>query len=51
MSYGHSMVVDPWGKVLLDMTGEGKETEIGLVDIDLDFQEKIKRQMPLLRRT
>jgi predicted amidohydrolase len=45
------MVVDPWGKVLLEMTGEGIEPEIGLVDIDLEFQEKIKREMPLLRRT
>lgn len=50
-SYGHSMVVDPWGKVLLDMTGDGTEPEVGLVDIDLDFREKIKEQMPLLRRT
>jgi len=50
-SYGHSMVCDPWGKVLLDMTGEGSEPEIGLVNIDLDFQEKIKTEMPLLRRT
>ena len=24
-SYGHSMVVDPWGKVLLDLPGEGEE--------------------------
>ena len=45
------MVVDPWGKVLLDMTGEGTEPEIGLVDIDLEYREKIKSQMPLLRRT
>lgn len=50
-SYGHSMVVDPWGKVLLDMTGEGSEAEIGIVDIDLDYREKIKSEMPLLRRT
>jgi predicted amidohydrolase len=50
-SYGHSMVVDPWGKVLLDMAGEGAEPEIGLVDIDLEYREKIKSQMPLLRRT
>ncbi|PMD22943.1 nitrilase, putative [Hyaloscypha hepaticicola] len=50
-SYGHSMVVDPWGKVLLDMPGEGTEPEIGLVDIDLEYREKIKSQMPLLRRT
>ncbi|KAL5315580.1 hypothetical protein ACEPPN_016448 [Leptodophora sp. 'Broadleaf-Isolate-01'] len=50
-SYGHSMVVDPWGKVLLDMTGEGSEAEIGVVDVDLAYWEKIKQEMPLLRRT
>jgi predicted amidohydrolase len=50
-SYGHSMVVDPWGKVLLDMTGEGNKSQIGLVDIDLNYQETINNQMPLLRRT
>lgn len=32
------------------MTGEGSEAEIGLVDIDLGYREKIKSQMPLLRR-
>jgi len=45
------MVVDPWGKVLLDMTGEGNQSQIGFVDIDLNYQETIKNQMPLLRRT
>lgn len=50
-SYGHSMVVDPWGRVLLDLPGEGTEPEIGIVDIDLDYREKIKSEMPLLRRT
>lgn len=45
------MVVDPWGKVLLNLPGEGTEPEIGIVDIDLDYREKIKSKMPLLRRT
>lgn len=45
------MVVDPWGKVLLDMTGDGKEAEIGLVEIDLEHRESVKEGMPLLRRT
>lgn len=45
------MVVDPWGKVLVDMPGEGTEPQIAVVDIDLDYQEKIRREMPLLRRT
>ena len=50
-SYGHSMVVDPWGKVLLDLPGDSSGPEIGIVDIDLDYREKIKSEMPLLRRT
>jgi len=50
-SYGHSLVVDPWGKILLDMPGEYNGPEIGIVDIDLGYQEKINGQMPLLRRT
>jgi len=45
------MVVDPWGKILLDLAGEDSEPQVGIVDIDLDYQEKIKNQMPLLRRT
>ncbi|CAG8982717.1 hypothetical protein HYALB_00000998 [Hymenoscyphus albidus] len=50
-SYGHSLVVDPWGKILLEMSGEGSEPEYGIVDIDLEYQEKIKTEMPLSRRT
>ena len=50
-SYGHSMVVDPWGKILLDLPGDSTEPEVGIVDIDLDYREKIKSEMPLLRRT
>ena len=50
-SYGHSMVVDPWGKVIVDLPGEGTDPEIAVVDIDLEYQEKIKNSMPLLRRT
>jgi predicted amidohydrolase len=45
------MVVDPWGKVIVDLPGEGTEPEIAVVDIDLEYQEKIKNSMPLLRRT
>jgi predicted amidohydrolase len=45
------MVVDPWGKVIADLPGEGTEPEIAVVDIDLEYQEKVKSSMPLLRRT
>ena len=32
-TYGHSLVVDPWGKVLLDMGGE--EPGLGFAELDL----------------
>lgn len=51
VSYGHSMIVDPWGKVVVELTGEGDKAEIGLADVDLDYVEKVRREMPLLRRT
>lgn len=51
VSYGHSMIVDPWGKVLVELGGESTEPEIGVADIDLGVREKIVRSMPLLRRT
>lgn len=44
-SWGHSMVVDPWGKVLADMG----RTEMGLRVVELpgDAVEDVRRRMPL----
>ncbi|PTB80759.1 carbon-nitrogen hydrolase [Trichoderma longibrachiatum ATCC 18648] len=59
-SYGRSMVVDPWGKVLLCLGGvadaegnaeDGAVEAIGFVDIDLGELERVRREMPLQRRT
>jgi deaminated glutathione amidase len=58
-SYGQSMVVDPWGRVVLELGGvdsegnalEGAEGAIGFVDVDLDKWSKVREQMPLARRT
>ncbi|RFU35414.1 hypothetical protein B7463_g1002, partial [Scytalidium lignicola] len=50
-SYGHSMVIGPWGEKLVEIIGDGSEPEIAVVDIDLDYREKRKQSMPLLRRT
>ncbi|KAL2880478.1 Carbon-nitrogen hydrolase [Colletotrichum sp. CLE4] len=58
-SYGHSMVVDPWGRVKLELGGvdaegraeEGAEGAIGFVDVDLDEWAKVREGMPLARRT
>ncbi|KAL8666605.1 MAG: hypothetical protein Q9202_001403 [Teloschistes flavicans] len=51
-SYGHSMIVSPWGDILAELGGEKKaEPEIAVADIDLAKLERIRREMPLLRRT
>lgn len=45
-TYGHSMVVDPWGRVLLDM----KETMgVGFCDIDLADIQDIRQKLPVLQ--
>lgn len=58
-SYGRSMVVDPWGRVVLSLGGvsddkgtasEGAEGEIGFVDIDIGELERVRSEMPLQRR-
>ncbi|MCV2872516.1 carbon-nitrogen hydrolase family protein [Defluviimonas sp. WL0050] len=44
-TYGHSLVVSPWGEVLAD---GGTETGILLVDLDLDAVDKARSQVPSL---
>ena len=45
-AYGHSMIVDPWGKTLA--SAEFDETVI-YADIDLDYVQDIRDQLPLLK--
>ena len=45
-TYGHSLVVDPWGEVLLDMGGN--EPGLGFCDIDLVRIEEVRSQLPSL---
>ena len=46
MSFGESMVVDPWGTVLA--RGSQRKEEIITVDIDLDLPRRLKRVFPVL---
>ncbi|MDE1830027.1 MAG: carbon-nitrogen hydrolase family protein [Thaumarchaeota archaeon] len=43
---GRSMIVDPFGKVLLDMK---KREGIGIVDISLNQVKEVRKKLPLLR--
>jgi predicted amidohydrolase len=45
-TYGHSLVVDPWGEVVLDMGGEG--AGLGFADIDPARIAQVRAQVPSL---
>ena len=45
-TYGHSLVVDPWGEVLLDM---GMEPGLGFADLDPARIEEVRRRLPAIR--
>jgi len=45
-SYGHSLVIDPWGRILAERA-EG--TGLALAEIDLAELEKTRREMPCLQ--
>ena len=44
-TFGHSLVVDPWGDVLLDM---GEERGVGFADIDLKRISDVRSRIPAL---
>jgi deaminated glutathione amidase len=43
-TYGHSLVIDPWGEVLLDV-GEGEG--LGFAEIDLARVDEVRAQIPV----
>ena len=45
-TYGHSLVVDPWGEVLLDMGGEAPG--LAFAEIELGRIAEVRAQLPSL---
>ena len=45
-TYGHSLVIDPWGNILLDM---GEKPGLAFVEIDRSAIEEVRRRIPVLR--
>ena len=45
-TFGHSLVVDPWGEVLLDMGSD--QAGLGFADIDLSRIKEVRDQVPSL---
>lgn len=54
VSYGHGLVVGPWGDVLVELGGVEEwtgEPLLGVAEIDLEVLRKVRTEMPLVRRT
>lgn len=45
-SYGHSLVVDPWGRIVGQLE-DGLATGIALADIDLAYLDSVRTGMPV----
>lgn len=45
-TYGHSLAVDPWGDVLLDMGGEA--AGLSIVDLDMDRVADVRQRVPAI---
>jgi predicted amidohydrolase len=44
-TYGHSLVVGPWGEILLDM---GDEKGVGMADMELDRVDEVRGRLPAI---
>ncbi|KAI5309183.1 Carbon-nitrogen hydrolase [Ascosphaera atra] len=60
VSYGNSLIVNPWGEIVAQLpaadmnagdagTGAGAP-DIAVADVDLEYLEKVRMEVPLLRR-
>ena len=46
-SYGNSLIIDPWGKIL--MRGSTSRQELIVADLHLDAQEELREAFPVLK--
>jgi predicted amidohydrolase len=47
VSFGHSLAVDPWGRVVLDLGDEGPA--VGVVEVDPAVADEVRARLPSLR--
>lgn len=47
-SYGHSLIVDPWGTVVCDL--ENKEKGVGVAEIDRALLQSVRKKMPMFNQ-
>lgn len=47
-SYGHSLIIDPWGKVIAALE-DPLATGIAVAEIDLDHMAAVRQRMPIMQ--
>ncbi len=45
VTYGHSLIVDPWGQILAEV---GDAEGVAVAELDFDYQDKVRRELPSL---
>ncbi len=45
VSYGHSIITDPWGSIVMQMD---EKEGINITEIDLSYVEEIRKKLPLI---
>lgn len=45
-AYGHSIVIDPWGRVLVEL---GTECDNAIIEIDTDYVNEVRNKIPSLK--
>jgi deaminated glutathione amidase len=45
-TYGHSLLVSPWGEILLDM---GEAVGVAFAEVDLDQMKQVRERIPAIR--
>jgi predicted amidohydrolase len=45
VTYGHSLIVDPWGQVLAEL---GDREGVAVAELDFAYQDQMRRELPSL---
>lgn len=45
------MIISPWGEIKAQLGQDNQGPEIAVAEIDIEQVEKVRKEMPLLRRT
>lgn len=51
VTYGHSIIISPWGEILAELGGDFNGPEIATASLDLSVVKRLRKEVPLKRRT